>query len=140
MSRHDDDKPARVPPPAGCGRCSTVGLAEVAVHYAARVELRSAHCTCELGQYWAAKRLESSTSGGYRGVFVTEFAEAMARRKGVLACYMFPTEAEKRLDLTPRKLTPESEANLRAYLADIATKGRSAPPPTDDDRYPDDRW
>ena len=122
---------------AGCGRCNENGLAMVAVHYEDHVRLVMAHCTCQRGHTMADRRGQSADgkSERPRGLLVTEYAEAMNRKPGVVRVFTFPSEAEKRLDLTERKLSPEADERLRAYLASLAEDARDEArvPPVEDD-------
>lgn len=104
--------------PEGCQRCNAAGMAEVAVHYADHVRVIMAHCTCNRGEYYRMRRADSESDGnnGRQGLCVTEYAERMQRVSGVRGVYVFPTPAEKRLDLTVPKPSPWASAKVSEIL------------------------
>ena len=120
--------------PPGCGRCSDVGMATVAVHTAAKVILVAAHCTCQRGQHSADRRTQPLRQGDpdrLRGLTVTQVADKALAMPGVVAVYIHPTEAERYIECIIPPVSPARDAQLRTFLAEFGRR---------QDPSPDDRW
>lgn len=88
----------------GCGRCSKEGLREVAVHHldrqgAATVTVRMAHCDCDRGAYWSARRGEPLRydDGETRapGQRLGDYLDRVTGFGSYLAHYVDPTPRER---------------------------------------------
>ena len=126
----------------GCGRCSWVGLIEVAWHFtdrhgAPQVETRSLHCDCTRGTYWADQRacVKEGDPSRPRGLQAAEWREERHRMAHTLAVYINPSPGQKRVDGREPELETATEAQLATYLREIGK-----PLPKASDRYEDDRW
>ena len=134
----------------GCGRCSLIGLIEVAWHFNNRQKVRECqlwwlHCDCSRGTYWAEKRaqVKDGDQPAPRGLQAAAWREDRQRQPNTVAVYINPTPAQRRADLTAPELSPSAAERLAVYLADIGLRAPppSAPPPSVREWHdPEDRW
>lgn len=131
-------RPTGASPSAGCGRCSSAGLRQVALHVRDDADrplvfVLSVHCDCGLGAHWAARRAEAINGGPERpaAMQLAQWLANARNRPSFLAAYVDPTPSQRKVGGVDRPLSPDVEHALRGILASRPNRRGGWSPPVD---------